>query len=265
MARVYRARPSDAPAELEASYAVKLLREPWLDHPQALEMLRREAWVGSKLSHPHLVPVLAANLNEPPYYVVMPCLVGQTVEQHLQAGEQFALPVVMWIARQVAEALEALHAIGWMHADIKPGNIFISPEGHVTLIDLGFAQAVCNMPSLAERPVLGTMSYIAPEMLGSTLAADIRSDIYSLGVTLFEMLAGRLPFQSDDASELAADHQQGVPTELRTLVPHLPTRAARLVRQMLAKEPLRRPQTPRELVNRLASLEIETFADRATL
>jgi len=265
MARVYRARPVGAPADQEAGYAVKLLREPWLEHPQALEMLRREAWVGRKISHPHLVPVLAANLSEPPYYVVMPCLAGQTLEEHLRTGEGLALPVIVWIARQVAEALEALHAAGWMHADIKPGNIFLSPEGHATLIDLGFAQAVRDMPSLAERPVLGTMSYIAPEMLSSTLAADIRSDIYSLGVTLFEMLAGRLPFESEDAADLATEHQQGVPAELRVLVPHLPTRAARLVRQMLAKEPLRRPQTPRELINRLTSLEIETFADRVAL
>jgi serine/threonine protein kinase len=265
MSRVYQARPCGAPADLAACYAVRMLREPWHDHPQALEMLRREAWIGSKIFHPHLVPVLAANLSEAPYFVVMPCLVGRTLAEHLRSGEGFALPVILWIARQVAEALEALHAAGWMHADIKPGNIFLPPEGHVTLIDLGFAQKVREMRSLGERPMMGTLAYIAPEMLTSATAADIRSDIYSLGITLFEMLAGRLPFQAEDMADLALEHRQGVPAELRILVPHLPTRAARLVKQMLAKDPLRRPQTPRELVDRLAALEIETFADRAPL
>ena len=89
------------------------------------------------------------------------------------------------------------------------------------------------------------MNYIAPELLYSALGGDFRSDIYSLGVTLFEMLTGRLPFDGEDIAELASQHRQELPGDLRSLVPHLPTRAARLVHQMLAKEPLRRPP-PRE-------------------
>jgi serine/threonine-protein kinase len=264
LASVYEARPSGA-ADAPAAYALKMLRDSWADHPQAVEMLRREAFLGSKVSHAHLVPVLAANFREPPYFVVMPRLEGQTLAAHLAAGERFSLPVVLWIARQVAEALDALHAAGWMHADVKPGNIFVSPEGHATLIDLGFAHPVCEAHGLGDRPVLGTLRYIAPEMVTSTLSADIRSDIYSLGVTLFESLAGRLPFDAEEPHDLALEHRQGIPAQLRVLVPQLPTRAARLVRQMLAKDPLRRPQTPRELVNRLTALEIETFADRSSL
>ena len=142
---------------------------------------------------------------------------------------------------------------------------FLSPLGHATLFDLGFAQRPRAAIPAGSRPIAGTLAYMAPETVVSALATDIRSDIYSLGVTLFELLTGRLPFDATDPAQLVAQHRQELPADLRVLAPHLPTRVARLVRQMLAKEPLRRPQTPRELIDRLAALEIETFADRLSL
>jgi serine/threonine protein kinase len=154
-----------------------------------------------------------------------------------------------------------------MHGDVKPGNIFVSPAGHVTLLDLGFARrngdtTAGGTGSAVDRCVLGTCSYIAPELITSALRADVRSDIYSLGVVLFELLCGRLPFVGKDLAELAAQHRQATPPDLGRLVPDLPGELVELVRQMLAKEPLRRPQTPRELVDRLARIEIATFSER---
>ena len=262
LARVYQARSSGGSRAGQASYALKLLKAPWADDPRGLELLAREARVGRRIHGPHLVPILAANLDEPPYFVVMPLLEGRTLAREIAHGRRPTLPLALWIARQVAEALEALHAAGWMHADVKPSNIFLSSTGHATLIDLGLARRRGENVSLSARPIAGTLAYMAPEMILSTLAADTRSDLYSLGVTLFELLTGRLPFDGGDAAHLATQHCQELPADLRVLAPHLPTRVARLVRQMLAKEPLRRPQTPRELVDRLAALEIETFADR---
>jgi serine/threonine-protein kinase len=203
-------------------------------------------------------------LNEPPYYLAMPFLEGRSLAEQLRIAGQLDLPSAFWIARQVAEALDALHQAGWLHSDVKPSNIFLSPAGHVTLIDLGFARLSEERGSVAERPVMGTIQYIAPEMLYSALGGDCASDVYSLGVTLFEMLTGRLPFDAQDVAELANQHRQELPGDLRTLVPHLPTRAARLVHQMLAKEPLRRPLAA-DLVDRLAAVEIETFAERRSL
>jgi serine/threonine protein kinase len=109
--------------------------------------------------------------------------------------------------------------------------------------------------------VLGTVNYMAPEMLSSSAGGDIRSDVYSLGVTLFEILTRRLPFDGDDIGELAAHHRQDLPGDVRAQVPHLPTRAARLVHRILAKDPLRRP-LPREVIDRLVRLEVETFDER---
>lgn len=263
LASVYRARPAaNAPAG-EPGYAIKLLRPEWQGDYRGLSLLARELQVARKVVHPHLVPILAAGLTETPYYLAMPLLEGRSLAAWLDEGP-LDLPVALWIARQTAEALDALHAAGWTHGDVKPSNIQVSTSGHATLIDLGFARSAAERCTLTDRPVLGTVQYMAPELLSSMWTADIRSDVYSLGVTLFEMFTGRAPFDAEDVAELAAQHRQDLPGDLRSLVPHLPTRAARLVQHMLAKQPLRRP-LPQELIRRLTVLEIETFAERASL
>jgi serine/threonine protein kinase len=265
LARVYQARPVGSTAGGQGGYAVKILRSPWDEDPRGLELLAREARVGRRAASPHLVPILTANLDVAPYFVVMPYVAGWSLDACVAAEQRPALPVALWIARQVAEALEALRSAGWMHADVKPSNIRVSHAGHATLVDLGSAQQQGEDRSLADRPVVGTLAYMAPEMLVSTLQADIRSDIYSLGVTLYQMLTGRLPFPAVDAPRLARDHRQELPTDPRLWAPQMPTHVARLVRQMLAKHPLRRPQTPRELIDRLVRLEVDTFAERMPL
>jgi serine/threonine-protein kinase len=261
LASIYQARPADSDPGQPASYALKVLRPEWQDDSRGLAILAREVQVGRHVAHPHLVPILAAELTAPPYYLAMPFLEGRSLAEHLRSQELLDLPVAFWIARQVAEAVEALHRAGWVHGDIKPSNVVVSDSGHATLVDLGFARRSSERNSIADRPILGTVRYLAPEMLYSALGGDIRSDIYSLGVTLFEMFTGRVPFDAEDVAELAAQHRQELPTDLRCLVPHLPTRAARLVHHMLSKEPLRRP-LPQDVVDRLASLEIETFSER---
>jgi eukaryotic-like serine/threonine-protein kinase len=261
LASVYRARPAGTAADQPASYAVKVLRGHWHDAAHGLAILAREVQVGRRVVHPHLVPILAAHLVEPPYFLVMPLLAGCSLAADLRVRAPLELPLAFWFARQVAEALAALHQAGWMHCDVKPSNILISPAGHVTLIDLGFARHIDESNAATDRPVLGTINYIAPEILYSAAGGNLKSDVYSLGVTLFEMLTGRLPFDGEDIAELALQHRQARPTNVRGLVPHLPTRGARLVNQMLAKEPLRRPP-PQDVVERLMALEIETFADR---
>jgi len=275
LACVYCARPAGTPADRPAPYALKMLRPQWQDDPRAVRLLQREALVGRSISHPHLVSILQANLGRPPRFVVMPWLQGSTLQAQLDAGPDHPadgallrmvpvdLPVALWIARQVAEALEVLHAAGWMHGDVKPGNVFISPGGHATLLDLGFARRRDETGSAVDRLLTGTCNYMAPELITSALRADIRSDIYSLGVVLFELLAGRLPFTGESLAELATQHRQSRPPDLRRLTPHLPSGVVQLVQQMLAKDPLRRPQTPRELTDRLARLEIATFSERA--
>jgi serine/threonine-protein kinase len=167
------------------------------------------------------------------------------------------------MARQVAEGLDALWTAGWTHGDVKPTNIYTSPEGHVTLLDLGFARSRSETGSAADRCVMGTCQYMAPEAITSALGVDPRSDIYSLGVVLFEMLAGRPPLEAESLAGWASAHRQARPPELRRLAPQVPPAVSRLVSQMLAKHPLRRPQSPAELVDRLAALEIATFAERA--
>ena len=261
---VYRARPADRCSPMPAAYAVKVLRDPWCDRREIAELLRCEARVACEVCNPHLISVLAASTIKKPFFLVSPWLEGDTLSRILATGRRVDLPMALWIARQTAEALHALETTSWMHGDVKPGNMIVSPEGHVTLIDLGFARTLGDGGSVVDRPAMGTYHYIAPEMITSRLAADIRSDIYSLGVVLFQMLANKLPFEGRTLAELAEKHRNWSPPNLRQLVPSLPGGLTRLVREMLSKNPWRRPRHAQEVVDRLADLEIATFAQRST-
>jgi serine/threonine-protein kinase len=261
MSRVYLAQPLSA-GPGAARYALKVIDETWAQDERALEQIRREALVGNSISHPHLISVLDWGVQKPPYYIVMPMLRGTTLEALLKANQLPSLPMALWMARQVAEALTALHAAHWRHADIKPANIFIAPDGHVTLLDLGLARRAEEAGHISQRAIVGTLAYLPPEALTSTLAADVRSDIYSLGAALYQALSGRLPYEANSLGELAKLQNETVPMRLRRIAADLPLSVAKLVHEMLAREPLRRPQTAAELVRRLIPLEIATFNER---
>jgi serine/threonine-protein kinase len=261
--RVYLARPADGPQNQPASYVVKVLRKEWWRDPQAIEMQRREAWVGSKTSHPNLLPVLSVSVEDPPFYLVTPKLDGATLAQLILDRGRLSVPLALWIARQVAEGLTALlDSTGMLHTDVKPANILVSPAGHATLIDFGFVQTPAEASQWATRPLAGTLAYIAPEMVTSALAAGPQADIYSLGVTLYEMLTGLRPWNTEDPAELAALHREAKPADIRQQRPELNQPIAELVHAMLAKNPLRRPGSTRELATRLVRLEIESFTLR---
>lgn len=263
MTRVYLARPAEGAANQAAAYAVKVLRKEWWRDPQAIDTQRREAWVGGKVSHPNLLPVLSASVQEPPFHLVTPKLEGLPLSQRIAERGPLLVPLALWIARQAAEGLEAmLAATGMIHTDVKPENIFLSLAGHATLIDFGFAQTPAEASQWATRPLMGTLAYIAPEMVTSALAAGPRSDIYSLGVTLYEMLTARRPWDSDDPSELAMLHREAKPTDIREWRSEIPEPVADLVHEMLAKDQMRRPASARELAARLVRLEIESFSMR---
>ncbi|MCS7306759.1 MAG: serine/threonine protein kinase [Thermoguttaceae bacterium] len=262
LAQVYRARPASAAPDRPPAYALKVLCPQWESDPRAREMFRREILLGRLVRHPHLLAVLGGQVRQPPIYVITPWLEGKTLAQCLAEGWRPDVPVALWIARQVAEALDALHRAGWMHGDIKPENIHLAPSGHVTVLDLGFARRPKAPGNALDRCVVGSWAYLAPEWASGVYRPDIRSDLYSLGVVLFQMLTGRLPFEADSSSEMMRMHRQERAPELSKLAPAVPPGVAQLVQTLLAKEPLRRPQTPEELIDRLVRLEIKRFADR---
>ena len=258
----YCAQPQGCSASWPSDYVVKMLRGSRDEDPLAIDVLRREAEIGRLVSHSHLVPILDAHVEGSPYFIVMPRLGGTSLDQVIAEVGRIRVPQALWIVRQIAEALQTVHREGWIHADVKPSNLVVAREGHATLIDLGCALREDESILSWDRPVVGTLHYVAPEMIHSTIRTDHRSDIYSLGVTLFQMLTGRLPFDGRSPQELVEAHLRQAMPDPRPISADINDDIAELLRCMLAKEPLRRPQNAEELIERLVRLELETMDHR---
>jgi len=231
------------------------------DEAIARQLLIREAMIARVVSHPHLICILASHLNETPFYLLMPYLDGVTLETLIRQAGQLATPFALWITRQAAEATGALHRQGWLHGDIKPSNLFVTPEGHVTLLDLGLARPLGSSERRGTRSLSGTLAYLPPEAYSSLIELGPSADVYALGVSLFRMLTGRLPFDAKRPADLADAHLHRVPPDPRLFSPDLPQEVAHLVARMLAKHPERRPSID-GLIAELIYLEIGTFDQR---
>jgi serine/threonine protein kinase len=242
--------------------AVKILREELQDDATAVKLLQREARTGLAVRHPHLVALRQTHVTSPPYFLVMDLLAGESLRRRLRRVYRLDLASTLWVARQTAEALAALHRGGFVHGDVKPDNIRLVDDGTAVLIDLGFAHRPGENTALVEQGyVLGTANYLAPELCAFQPETDCSSDLFSLGVTLFEMLSGRLPYRPGSLEQTMRRHRCDPPANIREYVPSLPRPLVVLIERLLARKPAERPRSG-QVVQQLIGLEIAALRNR---
>ncbi|MFL5341771.1 MAG: serine/threonine-protein kinase, partial [Gemmataceae bacterium] len=174
--------------------AVKLPRPDWSDADTAFTLIRREARAGLAVRHRHLIRVRAMSDDDPPF-LVMDLLPGESLRQRLQRDYRLDPVTALSATRQTAAAIAALHRQNFVHGDVKPENVRLVAPGAALLIDLGFAHRPGENAAFLDRGlILGTANYLAPEQCEANYDGDGRGDLFALGVTLFELLTGRLPY-----------------------------------------------------------------------
>jgi len=233
MAEVYRARDR----LLDRPVALKVLF-PELSVDRAfVERFRREAQAAAKLSHPNIVPVFDWGEDSGSYFIVMEFVDGRALSAVLRESGPLDPTRAAEITAQVAAALASAHRHGVVHRDIKPGNVLITEDGGVKVTDFGIARAINTEESLTQTgAVMGTATYFSPEQ-AEGIGVDARTDIYSLGVVLFEMLTGRPPFLGDTPVSVAGKHVRDIPPMPRDLLETIPVDLEAVTMKAMAKAP----------------------------
>jgi serine/threonine protein kinase len=245
---------------LSRPVALKFLSQDLAGDPDATRRLRREAQTLGGLTHPNICTVYEIDEHEGTAFIAMERVDGLNLKLHM-ARRALRTTEVIDIALQVAAALDAAHAAGIVHRDIKPGNILVGSNGQVKVLDFGLARRFM-MPDTGEvilggstipgRP-MGTANYMAPERI-LQLPLDPRSDLFSLGVVVYEMATGRLPFGGASPSETINNVLDKDPVPLTSHSPDRPLELERIVTRLLAKVPERRYQSAVELRDALAAV-----------
>jgi eukaryotic-like serine/threonine-protein kinase len=243
MAIVYRAQDT----LLNRPVALKTLYPELSADQQFVEGFRREAQAAANLSHPNIVPVFDWCEDNGTYFIVMELVDGTSLADMLRGGRTLTAAHSATLMAQVAAALGYAHRNGVVHRDVKPGNILIASDGQVKVTDFGIAQAMSVEDQLAEEgSVMGTATYFSPEQAEGA-AVDGRSDIYSLGVVLYEMLAGRPPFIGDSPVEVSSQHVHGTVPPPSDFNKSIPPDLQAIVMEALAKSPDGRYQSAEDL------------------
>ena len=262
MGEVYRAHDT----KLGRAVAIKVILDAFASDEERVGRFEREAKVLASLNHPRIASLFGMEHVDGQHFLVMELIEGETLAQRLQRG---AIPVeeALPVAGQIAEALEAAHEKGVVHRDLKPANVKITPDGQVKVLDFGLAKVMeteaasgsaANSPTLSMMAtqaglILGTAAYMSPEQ-AKGFPADHRSDVFSFGAVLFEMLTGRQPFRGDTAPDVLASVLVREP-DLEALPPNLSPRLQDLLRRCLEKNPRKRWQAIGDV-----RAEIETIA-----
>lgn len=262
MATVYKARD----IILGRIVAVKILREQYAQDEPFVARFRREAQSAANLTHPNIVSVYDVGQDNDIHYIVMEFVAGQSLKELINKGNGAPLPLerATNIAAQILAGLEYAHRSGLIHRDIKPQNVLLTSDGTVKVTDFGIAKSVSDLSLTDAGMALGTAHYFSPEQAKGDRVTP-QSDIYALGVTLFEMITGRLPYESENAVGLAYKHISEPPPSPRSINPNVPLRLEAIVLKALAKEPNHRYASAAEMERTLRSLQIAGQAATAEL
>ncbi len=236
--------------------ALKLLARELSDDSDFIQRFLTEARAASRLNHPHIISVSAVGraADKNAYYIAMEKLEGRSLDAYLAAGS-FTYKQIIRIVAAVAGALEHAAERSIIHRDIKPQNVFLGSDGRVTLLDFGLAKCLDDgMRLTREGQTLGTPEYMSPEQAQSS-SVDTRSDLYSLGVILYEMLAGAKPFEAPAVAGMVHLHHHATPRAISSTRPDVPADLEALVHRLLAKKPEDRLQSAGALLEALATLE----------
>jgi serine/threonine-protein kinase len=230
---------------VERRVAIKMLRAEIARQPDLIERFRVEAVTLARLNHPSTALLYNFFREGEDYYMVMEFVPGRTLDAILKESGSLAPAAAADIQRQMLEGMAHAHRMGVLHRDIKPANIMVTGDGQVKVTDFGIARVLGASRMTREGRIIGTLEYIAPERIRGH-EADIRSDLYSAGIVLYEMLAGRLPFVSDTDFALMHAHLEQTPPPLAELGVRCPPELEAVIRKALAKAPAERFQTAEE-------------------
>lgn len=210
------------------------------------------------------VPKLHADLSrrDPPA-LLLEWLEGETLEQLLERETRLSVGHTFWLGRQIAQRIAELRRAGFAHGNLQPAHIFLEENGRVRFVGGGSAMRLDDPNSIPQPIVLPqNAAYRAPEAPAAAIANPVAADAYSLGVILYQSITGRLPFHGESVKELRRLHRQAKPPSVRAHCPYLPPAAEELIAALLSKQPLRRPHQPRELLQRLLDVELQTITFR---
>jgi serine/threonine-protein kinase len=230
MAEVYRAHDK----LLDRSVAVKVLRSQFTNDEEFVVRFRREAQAAARLSHHNIVNIYDVGKDEDIYYIVMEYISGETLKEYIQREAPLKVEIATRIAMEIAEALEHAHQNNIVHCDIKPHNILMTRTGRIKVTDFGIARAVTSATMTHSGTIIGSVHYFSPEQAKGT-AINAKSDIYSLGVVLYEMLTGTVPFAGETPISIALKHIQEEPRTPRQINPEIPPLLEAIVLKAMAK------------------------------
>jgi serine/threonine-protein kinase len=202
---------------LEREVAIKKLRSEFSRTPDIAERFRREAKIQARLNHPNIAHLYSFFKDGDSFYIVMEYVDGTPLSSVTPIRWQQALAMFL----EILEGLEYAHSLGVLHRDLKPENIMAGPRGEVKIMDFGIAHVLGSVRQTREKSIVGTMQYVCPELINSK-EISARSDIYSLGILLFEIVSGQLPFTAENDFALLHQHLEKDPPLLSTLVPDVP-------------------------------------------